>query len=365
MIAFLTGPAEETTAARHLEQQPEEDVSKVLVSDIREGQDVTALMMIRGRQLRPFRGRVGNFLVLKLADRSGEIEAKLWENGDDWYWRLREEDVVKVQGRSQVYNGSLELILERLRLAREEEYDLEDFLPSTERDVAEMVRQLQSVMEGIANPFLADLLRRLFDEETLERFARAPAAKVVHHAYLGGLIEHTLEVIKLCETALEIYPSLDRELLLTAAILHDVGKVREYVYRRCIDFSDEGRLLGHIALGEEVVVSTASQVPGFPGEVLVKLRHMVLSHHGQYEWQSPKRPKTIEACVLHLADYFSGQVAIFASLIKANQTQDTSWTAYNKFLERSVFIGGAIPRLIADEEGDVQRKLMEERYEGY
>lgn len=334
---------------------------KLMIAALREGQEIASQFMIKSRHLRPFQRKPGVFLVLGLCDRTGEIEAKLWENGEDWYWKIKDQDVVEISGKTQFFNGNLELAIERLRVLKDDEYQLEDFLPATERDVDEMVAILRRTIDRVEDPCLNALLNRVFDSEALRDFSRAPAAKMIHHAYLGGLLEHTLEVIRLCDTCLDLYPILNRDLLLTGAMLHDVGKMREYVYRRRIDFSDEGRLLGHIALGEQMIVEKASSIEGFPDDLLVQLRHMVLSHHGQYEWQSPKRPKTIEACVLHLADYFSGQVAIFSASIKANAEADSSWTSYNKFLDRPIFIRNNISRMMADEAGESPRRLMEER----
>jgi 3'-5' exoribonuclease len=303
-------------------------------------------------------------LSLVLHDRSGEIEAKIWDNGEEWFRKLRDSDVVKVSGRTKIYNGNLELTVERVRIAREGEFELEDFLPSTERDSDDMLAGLSDVISAVKDPFLRKLLDSFFEGQCLREFATAPAAKSIHHAYLGGLLEHTLEVVKLCETCLQIYPNLDRDILITGALLHDVGKIKEYDYRRSIEFSDEGRLIGHIVLGEQMILQKAAAIEGFPSDMLLKLRHMVLSHHGQYEWQSPKRPKTIEACVLHLADNFSGQVATFTASIKASANNGSAWTSYNKFLERSIYMGTS-PAMPFDEEAiHGYRRVMEEE-QGY
>lgn len=321
--------------------------------------------MVKSRVLRPYRGRPGFFLVLGLADRTGEIEAKLWENAEEWYRRIRDLEVLEVYAKTEVFNGNLELSVDRLRIAREQEYRLEDFLPASERDPDDMIAALRQTIQRIESPHLSALLKRFFSDDELRQFFRAPAAKQVHHAYLGGLLEHTLEVVKLCDTYLEMNPALDRDVLLTAAILHDVGKIREYVYDRCIDFSDEGRLLGHISLGEQMLVQRASAIEGFPEDLLLRLRHMILSHHGQYEWQSPKRPKTIEACVLHQADYFSCQMAMVSSLIKANADNASAWTAYSKFLERSIFIGRSRSQLRPDDPARNPRQIMEDTNDYY
>ncbi len=339
-------------------------MTKITISSLRDQQDVVGFFVVRSRHLRQIRDRVGQFLVIKLVDKTGEIEAKAWENAADFYYQIKENDVIKVGGYTQTYNGILEMVISRLRVAREDEYDIADFLPTTEKNVESMLSELRQIVNEVKDQHLAGLLALFFEEESLHAFAQAPAAKRVHHAYLGGLLEHTIEVVRFCEAALQIYPWLDRDLLTAGALLHDIGKVREYDYKRSIDFSDEGRLLGHIVLGEEMVLQQASKVDGFPPDTLTRLRHMILSHHGQYEWQSPKRPKTIEACVLHLADYFSGQVAIFAQVLKKGTDTDSTWTAYNKFLERSVFVGDSLPRL-TNEDFANQRAIMEDRFEDY
>ncbi|MCL5961663.1 MAG: HD domain-containing protein [Chloroflexi bacterium] len=338
---------------------------RVTISSLRDSQDVTGFFMVRSRQLRQFRERVGSFLIVKLADKTGEIEAKAWENGNDYYWMIKEDDVVKVSGYTQTHNGTLEMAITRLRLAREDEYRLADFLPVSERNIESMIEELRQIIVEVGDPSLSRLLGSFFSGDYLKSFAQAPAAKRIHHACLGGLLEHTIEVVRFCQAAQRIYPLLDRDLLLSGALLHDVGKTREYEYKRSIDFSDEGRLLGHIALGEEMVVREASKIFDFPPDTLTKLRHMILSHHGQYEWQSPKRPKTIEACVLHQADYFSGQVAIFAQALKDTAGNDSGWTAYNKFLDRSVFVGDSLPRPAGCEDVDNHRRVMEAPLEGY
>ncbi|MCL4458524.1 MAG: HD domain-containing protein [Chloroflexi bacterium] len=325
-------------------------MAKTLISSLTEGQDIADHFMVKSRYLRPFRTKVGSFLVLKLGDKSGEIQAKLWDDGESWYRQLKEEDIIKVIGHTQSYEGSLEIVIDQLWLAKNGEYALDDFLPTTTKSIAKMLAELQNIIASINNPFLQGLLQRIFDEEDLETFARAPAAKAVHHAYLGGLLEHTLEVVEYCRAALTIYPHIDRDLLLTAAILHDIGKIEEYVFERSIDFSDKGRLLGHIVLGEQLVMDRARQDAAFPEDLLMKLCHMLLSHHGRYEWKSPKRPKTIEACILYLADYFSSEVAIFAASLTNNQDSATTWTDYNRFLDRSVFTGNTAFHPPSDDE---------------
>ncbi|MEA3459118.1 MAG: HD domain-containing protein, partial [Chloroflexota bacterium] len=184
------------------------------------------------------------------------------------------------------------------------------------------------------------LLDKFFDdEEFVKKFCRAPCARRIHHAYLGGLLEHVTEVIVLCQAVLGLFPQIDRDLLLTGAILHDVGKIREFVYQTEIDYSDEGRLWGHMVIGDRLISERVAQIPDFPPELAMRLRHMVLSHHGRHEWGSPRRPKTLEACALHYIDNLDAQVNRFAQIIAARRDKTKPWTEYDTLLKRYLYAG--------------------------
>ncbi|HHY59264.1 MAG TPA: CRISPR-associated endonuclease Cas3'', partial [Clostridia bacterium] len=199
----------------------------------------------------------------------------------------------------------------------------------------EMWEELQQKIAGIANPHLQSLVRQIFGDETLaEQFRRAPAAKAHHQAYLGGLLEHTLNVVKLAEQIAAAYEGVDRDLLLTGALLHDIGKIYEYRYDVFIDYTDAGRLLGHIVIGAGLVQERLRDLPDFPETLKLKVLHMIVSHHGRYEWQSPKRPKFLEAAILHQADYLDAEVDKFLQA-RNNYPQD-SWP-YSRALERYIF----------------------------
>jgi len=311
------------------------------VRDLKPGDRVLSFFLVRHKQLEPFRDRTrGEFLTLTLADRTGDILARVWEDGPALAKTFEQGQVVKVLGEVEEYLGRWQVIVEKIRPAEEEEYDLADFLPATERDVEEMMGQVRDTIEEVEDPHLRALLAHFFDDpEFVARFSRAPAARRVHHAYLGGLLEHTLEVVSLCRSLLEIYPQVHRDLLLTGALLHDVGKTREFRYETDIAYSDEGRLLGHVVLSLQMVDRALATMPDFPPDLALRLRHMIVSHHGRYEWGSPRRPKTLEAAALHYVENLSAQVNRFQRIIASRRDPTRPWTEYDTLLRRYLYAG--------------------------
>jgi len=311
------------------------------VKDLKAGDKALSFFLVKHKELEYFRDRTkGQFLTLSLSDRTGDILARVWEGAPELAETFEKGDVVRVLGEVEEYMGRLQVIVAKLRRAEEEEYQLEDFLPHTERDVKEMLEKVQETIASIENPYLRSLLDKFFDdEEFVKEFCRAPCARRIHHAYLGGLLEHVTEVIALCQTVLELFPQIDRDLLLTGAILHDVGKIREFVYQTEIDYSDEGRLWGHMVIGDRLISERVAQIPDFPPELAMRLRHMVLSHHGRHEWGSPRRPKTLEACALHYVDNLDAQVNRFAQIIAARRDKTKPWTEYDTLLKRYLYAG--------------------------
>jgi len=219
--------------------------------------------------------------------------------------------------------------------------------------VEEMLGIIRETVASVKNPYLRALLDKFFDdEEFVAAFSRAPSARRIHHAYLGGLLEHVTEVIALCRTVLDLYPQIDRDLLLTGALLHDVGKTREFTYEREINYSDEGRLLGHVTMSDRLITERMAEIPDFPPELALRLRHMVLSHHGRYEWGSPRRPKTLEACALHYIDNLDAQINRFAQIIAARRDKTRPWTEYDTLLKRYLYAGRE--ELAIEEAGPVE-----------
>ena len=315
---------------------------RVAIRDLKLNEVVTSFYLVRNPQLR-LRKTGGPFLTLLFADRTGEIPAVMWEDVEGVGEQIREGDIVKVQGIVGSYQGELQLTVQRMRLARDNEVTLEDLLPATEADVEELLAYLQQVTTSLKTKPLRELLTRIFAQEGFQKaFAQAPAAKELHHAFLGGLLEHTVSVVKICEAVARHYGVVvDRDLLLASAILHDVGKIFELTGDRSFDYSDEGRLLGHITQGVLFVEQHIREIPDFPPSLRMELLHNIVSHHGEYEWGSPIRPKTLEALILHCVENLDGKVHLFLKLIKDHpDPQRPGWTLFHRSLDRPLYFGG-------------------------
>jgi 3'-5' exoribonuclease len=315
---------------------------RIAIRDLKLNEVVTSLYLVRNPQLR-LRKTGGPFLTLLFTDRTGEIPAVMWEDVEGVGEQIREGDIVKVQGVVGSYQGELQLTVQRMRLARANEVTLEELLPTTEADAEELLAFLQQVTASLKTEPLRELLTRIFAQEEFRKaFAQAPAAKELHHAFLGGLLEHTVSVVKICEAVARHYGEVvDRDLLMASAILHDVGKIFELTWGRSFDYSDEGRLLGHITQGVLFVEEHIRQIPDFPPSLRMELLHNIVSHHGEYEWGSPRRPKTLEAMILHFVENLDGKVHLFLRLIKDHpDPQRRGWTLFHRSLDRPLFFRG-------------------------
>lgn len=333
----------------------------MLIADLQPGQILNGFFLVKQKQLSPFKNKPGNFLSLVLQDRTGVIRAKVWDNADNLAGCFEVGDVVDVSGSVTTYLGELQLVITDLRKAAAGTYDIEEFLPATKQDVDKMKAELKRLIESVSNLYLRRLLGSFFERpEIMADFCKAPAAKGMHQAYLGGLLEHTLHVWRIAQLMVELYPEVvDRDLLLTGVLLHDIGKIKEYSYDGLIDLTDEGRLLGHITIGAGWVQKAIAEIPGFPLEMANRVLHMVISHHGQLEFGSPKRPKTVEACILHQADLMDSQVAHFAELVEA-ASAESRWSQYDKALDRAVYLGDRLSALAKDESASANEDAEDE-----
>jgi len=238
------------------------------------------------------------------------------------------------------FRNSLQLSILSLTPLDDSDVILNDYLPTTRGNIEAMFGDLQSFIDRIENPPLKKLLKAFFDDrETAERFKRAPAAKSLHHIYLGGLLEHTHSVIRLLDQIASHYPGVNRDLLLTGGILHDIGKISEFSYDRLVEYSDEGRLIGHIIIGVEMIDQKIAGIPEFPESLAMELRHLILSHHGILEYGSPKRPKTLEALIVHYVDDLDAKVNSFEQYLNDFRNEETGWTPFHRFLERYLYRG--------------------------
>jgi 3'-5' exoribonuclease len=319
---------------------PEGFMSKIFVAELKDGESVTSFFMAAQVQLRQ-RRRGEPFLTLSLTDRTGEISAVMWEGAADAARDLDDGDIVKINGTVGTYHGDRQLTVARLRKAVPEEVSLDEYMPRSEKDPNQLLGDLKLAVDQMRNPHLRQLLEGLLaDPDILQAWKAAPAAKGIHHAVLGGLLEHTASVVGLCRLLADYYPAVDRDMLLAGAMLHDLGKIRELSWERAFDYTDEGRLLGHIALGAMLVEERIRAIPGFPGPLAQRLLHCILSHHGELAWGSPKRPKTLEAMVLHYAEDLDGKINSFLAFSRTSpDPQRPGWTQFNRSLDRYLYFG--------------------------
>jgi len=277
------------------------------------------------------------YLKLKLRDRTGEIEGRIWEGVEQKGAIFDVGDLVTVKAEVVLYQGQLQLNILELRPCCDEEMTLEDFFPPPRRDPQEILEELKELANQIEDPYLRRLvLSFLRDEAFLEVFVKVPASKKLHHARLGGLLEHTLSVAKLVNRLRGHYEGIDWDLLLAGAILHDVGKTKELQIKSPFEYTTSGKLLGHIIIGLEMVSKKIEAIEGFPPEKALLIKHLLISHHGRGEWGSPERPKTVEAELLHRLDDLDAKIEGIMDFIKGSQG---TWTEFHKAFERSFFRG--------------------------
>lgn len=281
------------------------------------------------------------YLKATLSDKTGRIDDRYWDVPRAIIGDLKIGSGVRIDGVVEDYplgSGQRQVRIEYLEPV--EILDLEDFLPRTKRDLAEMRRELRQVRQAIENSYLSQLLDRIFaDEEFADSFSKATAAKIYHHAYIGGLLEHTLSVARLCSFVCDEHPEIDRDLLLTAAILHDVGKTRAYTTGPILDFTDEGKLIDHLVEGALMVQRAIDNIEGFPQDLRNRLLHAIVAHHGALERGSPIVPKTLEALALHHADWLDGSIRGFLDVIESEPISEADWTRYSKMFGTQLYRG--------------------------
>ena len=275
------------------------------------------------------------YLTLVLADRTGEIEAKMWDNVAEVMSTFDRDDFVKVKGLAQLYQNKQQFTVHKIRRADDHEVEAVDYFPCSKRDLDEMFAELMGIIGAMRNEYLSKLLSAIFaDEKLAALYRRAPAAKSIHHACLGGLIEHVLSLCGLCRAVAAHYADLDVDLLLSAAILHDIGKVEELAYDRSFTYTTSGQLLGHIVIGLQKVDDKIREIPGFPPKLKLLLEHLILSHHGELEFGSPKVPVFAEALVFHHLDNLDSKFEAMRSAIAKDRNPENEFTGWVPALER-------------------------------
>jgi 3'-5' exoribonuclease len=319
-------------------------MSRRFVQQMADGDAIEEVYLVSEKQLRA--NRNGNlFLQLDLRDRTGSISARLWNAGEHLFRSFEEGDFLLVKGKVQLFQGALQMILSHIDRVESEKVELADFLPHTEHDISKLLERLRGFLLRLKNPHLRGLIECfLMDEEFVTGLCKAPAGIRNHHAYLGGLLEHVVTLLDAADRILPLYPDLNRDLLLTGIFLHDIGKVRELSYGKVFAYSDEGQLIGHIVIGVEMLTAKAARVGDltgeqFPEELLWRLKHLILSHHGTYEFGSPKLPMTAEAIALHHLDNLDAKVHSFARDIRDDRNPESAWTPFNQSLQRRLYKG--------------------------
>ncbi len=308
-------------------------MKNVYVSGITAEQTVTSFFLVCEKELRSTReGKP--YLRLELGDRTGTIEARMWDRFEEAAQAVQRDDIVKIQARVEVYKNRPQLMLDRLRTAESGEIDLADYFPHTKEDVEKLYVELQGHAASIGDTWLRQLVISVLEDPAIApRLKRAPAAKMMHHAYLGGLLEHVVSLCGLCRAVASRYPETNSDLLLSGAILHDIGKLDELCYERALGYTTPGQLLGHIVMELETVTKKIDALPGFPPELKTLVLHMLISHHGEYEFGSPKLPMFREALMLHYLDDLDSKMAAIRSVL-ASEKGEGEWTDWNSALNR-------------------------------
>jgi len=314
----------------------------IYLKDIKQGEKVSSSFLVAEKNM-AFSLKGSPYLTVRLKDKTGEIDGKVWENAIEFDRQFKKGDLIAIEGRAANYKNSIQISIIGIRKINWEEAEPTDYLPGTKGDVDVMYGEMMDYVNKIQNKPLQDLLYAFFqDEKTAQLFKRAPAAKGFHHIYLGGLLEHTLSVVRLLEKAAAHYRNLDRDMIIAGGLLHDIGKIYEFSYDRLIDYSDEGRLIGHIVMGVEMIDKKIAAIPDFPPQLALEIRHIILSHHGEFDFGSPKRPKTMEALVVHYMDDLDAKLNAFEGIIANSANTDSDWTTYNRFFERFLYKGKQI-----------------------
>jgi len=300
-------------------------------------QEIDTYLLVTKKELKE--GKNDRYIRLNFADKTGNISGNIWNNALSMMDGYGEHDVVKVRAAVNSFKEQTQLNIKKIRKAEPNEYEMSDFIQTTKKEVNVMIDELFVFINSINDEFIKKLLLSIFDDkETLLKFSGCPAAKNWHHNYVGGLLEHTLSVVKICDFASKEYP-VNRDILVAGAIVHDFGKIFEYTAPPILDFTDSGRLIGHLILGDEFITKKANEINLFPPNTLMKLRHLIASHHGEMEKGAVKIPQTIEAIVLHFADNLDAQTMGVHQLIEAANDPNARWTEYDKLNNRYIYLG--------------------------
>jgi 3'-5' exoribonuclease len=301
-----------------------------------ENKVITSTFVVVSRQVKPKKSGEP-YLALTLGDRSGHIEAKMWDNVEDAIDCCDQDDFIKVKGLINKYKNRFQLTIHKLRRMGESEVDFADYLPKSSKDVGELWQTLAEYVNTFKDPYLKALVESFMaDPQIAEAYRNAPAAKTLHHAFIGGLLEHVVSLFRSCDLMCQNYPHINRDLLLTGAFFHDIGKIHELTYKRAFSYSTRGQLLGHMIIELEMLQAKLALLPGFPETLKTLIEHMIISHHGQYDFGSPKLPMFPEALMLHYLDDLDSKMEAMRAQFERSGETEGAWTGYNPSLGRPV-----------------------------
>lgn len=305
------------------------------LKDYRDGDRVHEVYLCKHKQAAVTKNGK-TYLNVILQDKSGTMDAKVWDPNSAGIEEFEPMDYIEVGGDVSSFQGALQISVKRVRICSEGGYDPADYLPVSKKNIEGMYQELLDMIQRTKNPFLKELLESFFvkDTEFIKRFKYSSAAKSVHHGFVGGLLEHTVSVAQLCEFYCKQYPMLKRDLLVTAALLHDMGKTKEISPFPLNDYTDDGNLLGHIVMGVEMVDDKVRNIPGFPALLAGEIKHCILAHHGEYEYGSPKKPALIEAVALNFADNTDAKMETFTEILENASQPD--WLGFNRLFDSNV-----------------------------
>jgi 3'-5' exoribonuclease len=313
-----------------------------------ENKVITSTFVVVAKQIKP--KKTGEpYLALTLGDRSGQLDAKMWDNVEDVLEAFEQDDFLKVKGLINKYKQRFQLTVHKLRKLGDTEIDYSDYLPKTTKDIDELWQTLANFVAGFENSYLRSLVQAFMaDPEIATAYRSAPAAKTLHHAYIGGLLDHVVSLFRSCELICKNYPQINRDLLMTGAFLHDIGKIHELTYNRSFSYTTKGQLLGHMIIELEMLQAKLALLPGFPEELKTLIEHLIISHHGQYDFGSPKLPMFPEALMLHYLDDLDSKMEAMRAHFERESTMDGPWTSYNPSLGRPLlntekFLAGKKP----------------------
>jgi 3'-5' exoribonuclease len=299
-----------------------------------ENQTITALFVVASKQVKPKKSGEP-YLALTLCDRTGTIEAKMWDGVPEAMHTFDQDDFIKVRGLINKYNNRFQLTIHKLRKCEESEVDFADYLPATKKNVDELWAKVGAYVDSFQNPHLQALIKAFMADPEIEKaYKCAPAAKTLHHAFIGGLLDHVVSLMNSCDLILRNYPHLNRDLVLTGVFLHDIGKIHELTYARSFSYTTEGQLLGHMIIELEMLHKKLLGLPDFPTELKTLVEHLIISHHGQYEFGSPKLPMFPEALLLHYMDDLDSKIESMRAHFEREIGSEAEWAGYNPSLGR-------------------------------